>query len=278
VPDKITYNAAISACEKGGQWQQALNLLSLMPEAKVVPNEITYNAAISACEKGGQWQLALNLLSLMPEAKAVPNKITYSAAISACEKGGQWQLALNLLSLMPDAKVVPNEITYNAAISASAKGGLWEFALVLLGVMAQHNVMRDQITYNAVLDAAFDKHQGCALFDEARSLVMYPRLLQKGESFLELHDLSCGAAVHAVRWWLAEVVPRLLVAGTERPARFTIITGWGKSRKEWQTSDIQATVIQLLDELQLQSCIDVTNQGCVIIDAQQLESSALRPL
>ncbi|CAE8614882.1 unnamed protein product, partial [Polarella glacialis] len=76
------FSAAISACEKGGQWQQALNLLSLMPEASVAPNEITYNATMSACEKGGQWQLALSLLSLMPEARVVPDKITYSAAIS----------------------------------------------------------------------------------------------------------------------------------------------------------------------------------------------------
>jgi pentatricopeptide repeat domain-containing protein 1 len=99
VSDKITYSATISACKKGGQWQLALHLLNLMPEARVVPNEITYNAAIRACEcgaerdhlqhrhqclrKGGQWQLALSLLSLMPEARVVPNEITYSATISA---------------------------------------------------------------------------------------------------------------------------------------------------------------------------------------------------
>ena len=82
-----------------------------------MPNEISYNAAISAYEKAGHWQQVLNLPSLMPVEFAVPNDITYNAAISACEKGGQWQLALNLLSLMPVAGVVPNEITYNAAIS-----------------------------------------------------------------------------------------------------------------------------------------------------------------
>jgi pentatricopeptide repeat domain-containing protein 1 len=70
-----------------------------MPEARVVPDRITYSAAISACSKGGQWQLALNLLSLMPEARVVPDRINYNAAISACEKGSQWQLASNLLSL-----------------------------------------------------------------------------------------------------------------------------------------------------------------------------------
>ncbi|CAE8656581.1 unnamed protein product [Polarella glacialis] len=103
-----------------------------MPQARVVPNEITYNAAISACEKGGQWQVALNLLSLVPEARVVPDKISYNAAISACEKGGQWQLALNLLSLMPEARVMPDEITYNAAISACERSQQLELGLQIL--------------------------------------------------------------------------------------------------------------------------------------------------
>ncbi|CAE8588905.1 unnamed protein product [Polarella glacialis] len=132
VPNEITYSAAISSCEKGGQWQLALNLLSLMPAARVVPNEITYNAASSACEKSGHWQLALALLSLMPEAKVVPDEITYNAAISACEKGGQWKLALNLLSLMPEAMMVPDEITYNAAIDVCERSQQLERGLQIL--------------------------------------------------------------------------------------------------------------------------------------------------
>ena len=61
----ITYNAAISACEKGQQWQLALGLLAEMALLKVDKDVITYNAAISACEKGHQWQLALGLLAEM---------------------------------------------------------------------------------------------------------------------------------------------------------------------------------------------------------------------
>ncbi|CAE8586890.1 unnamed protein product [Polarella glacialis] len=103
-----------------------------MPDASVVPNEVTYNAAISACEKSGQWQQALSLLSLMPEARVVPNEITYSAAISACEKAGQWQLGLNLLSRMPEARVVPDQITYNAAITMCERSQELDRGLQLL--------------------------------------------------------------------------------------------------------------------------------------------------
>ena len=69
-----------------------------MPQAKVMTNEVTYSAAVSACERSGQWQLALYYLRLMPQAKVVANEIMYSAAIGACEHGGQWQLALNMFA------------------------------------------------------------------------------------------------------------------------------------------------------------------------------------
>jgi len=57
-------------------------------------NVITYNAAISACGTGMQWQRALDLIGEMHSKGLQANVITYSAAISACEKGNQWQPAL----------------------------------------------------------------------------------------------------------------------------------------------------------------------------------------
>ena len=104
-PDVISYNATISAFEKGGQWQQALMLFEAMPRAKVISNEISYNATISACEKGGRWQQALMLFEAMQKAKVTPSEISYTATISACEKGGQRQQALMLFEAMSKAKV-----------------------------------------------------------------------------------------------------------------------------------------------------------------------------
>jgi len=69
--------------------QQALGLLVGMQKADLEPNVISYNAAISACEKGEQWQEALGLLAKMQEADLVPHASIYSVAISACEKRGQ---------------------------------------------------------------------------------------------------------------------------------------------------------------------------------------------
>ena len=67
-PDVITLSVAISACEKGGQWQKAMELFESMKSRGMQPNVITISAAISAFEKGGQWQKALYLIESMEPA------------------------------------------------------------------------------------------------------------------------------------------------------------------------------------------------------------------
>ena len=48
----ITYNALISACDKGRQPEQALEVFETMREQVVLPDVITYSALISACKNG----------------------------------------------------------------------------------------------------------------------------------------------------------------------------------------------------------------------------------
>ena len=61
VPNVITYSALISACEKGRQPEQALEVFKVMSWQGVVPNVITYSAWISACEKGEQLEQPLEV-------------------------------------------------------------------------------------------------------------------------------------------------------------------------------------------------------------------------
>ena len=58
----ITYNAAISACEKGQKPQHALPLVQKLQLRGLRPAVITSNAAISACEKGQKPQHAGQML------------------------------------------------------------------------------------------------------------------------------------------------------------------------------------------------------------------------
>ena len=51
-PDAVSHSAAISACEKGKHWEEALRLLQEMLQRSLTPDVVSHSAAISACEKG----------------------------------------------------------------------------------------------------------------------------------------------------------------------------------------------------------------------------------
>ena len=87
-PNTVTCNAAITACEKGGQQPHAVALLQSMCVQKIRPDTISYSAAISACAHGACWEQALELLEKC-KMWASPENISYNATITACEKGGQ---------------------------------------------------------------------------------------------------------------------------------------------------------------------------------------------
>ena len=53
-----------------------------MDVENVQKNEITYSSAISACEKGGNWRTALDLLKTMKDKRIMPTAIAYNAGDS----------------------------------------------------------------------------------------------------------------------------------------------------------------------------------------------------
>ncbi|CAE7681784.1 unnamed protein product [Symbiodinium pilosum] len=100
-PDVITYSAAVSACEKKGQWQAALLLLFELEGASGRADMILASSAISSCEKRSQWTMAVFLLMSMLSSGLKADGIMYNSAISACEKE-RWEMALWLYE---DAKI-----------------------------------------------------------------------------------------------------------------------------------------------------------------------------
>merc|ERR1711924_215713 len=94
--DVISFNAAISACEKGRKWECALELLETMSGRGVKPNVVSFNAVISACEKGRKWERALDLLENMRARRVEPDLISFKAAIGALSAAGLDDDALEL--------------------------------------------------------------------------------------------------------------------------------------------------------------------------------------
>eukprot|EP00746_Dinoflagellata_sp_MGD_P033858 gnl/MRDRNA2_/MRDRNA2_180868_c0_seq1.p1 gnl/MRDRNA2_/MRDRNA2_180868_c0~~gnl/MRDRNA2_/MRDRNA2_180868_c0_seq1.p1 ORF type:complete len:147 (+),score=23.85 gnl/MRDRNA2_/MRDRNA2_180868_c0_seq1:280-720(+) len=116
----MSYSAVVSAFGKGKHWELAMHLLE---ECKMSAgaDRVTYGAAICACEKCAEWQCALALLGIMWPGRLQPHVITYSSAISACEKGKEWSFALQLLEECKVRRAF-DIFSYSATISACEKG------------------------------------------------------------------------------------------------------------------------------------------------------------
>ncbi len=70
------YSSVISACAKGAQLEQALQLQREMPRPSVEPKVIRFSAAVSACEKGARPEQAPELLREMQRQRVEPDVIS----------------------------------------------------------------------------------------------------------------------------------------------------------------------------------------------------------
>merc|ERR1711918_110689 len=94
-PNVISYSAAICACEKGQQWEQALSLLHEVRRSQVKLDVLSFSAGMGAWEKGQRWEQALCLLREILQSRMHPNVISYSDAISA----GRGQVSALLMEM-----------------------------------------------------------------------------------------------------------------------------------------------------------------------------------
>jgi pentatricopeptide repeat protein len=64
-PDLLSYSAAIDACAKEGQWQQAVSCLSTMQDRGILPDVVAYTTVLHVCSKSRQWPMVLGLVREM---------------------------------------------------------------------------------------------------------------------------------------------------------------------------------------------------------------------
>ena len=208
-PDGVAYRLAISACARGGAWEEGIRLLEDFEAAIGTPADVVaYTSAITGCEYAGEWKQAFLLLGKMREAGVDANEVTMAAVIGACAtacanqsktiKDGltsmpaPQQKALRLLHVMkkdPDM-VSPNIQVYNAAIRACAEAHDINRAFKLFEEIEEAEIERTEITYGSLMTAC--ERIGCV---ESASKVF--RMMKADD--IDSNEIIYGAAISCCR-------------------------------------------------------------------------------
>lgn len=136
-PDSITFATVLRVCE----WNRALFLLQEMLEESVQPNQQILGTAVHVCEKGSQWQEALNLLEGMmgmQEDEAKLSGATFSAGMKAAKRGQQWQWAVHLLQMT--SQIGPRQMNFETALDLCARAEQWSMVLEVFASMSATNL------------------------------------------------------------------------------------------------------------------------------------------
>eukprot|EP00927_Polykrikos_kofoidii_P013692 TRINITY_DN15956_c0_g1_i1.p1 TRINITY_DN15956_c0_g1~~TRINITY_DN15956_c0_g1_i1.p1 ORF type:complete len:670 (-),score=120.48 TRINITY_DN15956_c0_g1_i1:280-2085(-) len=329
--DVVTYNALISVCSHGERWEVALRLLSSMG-GTVSPNAISYTTAVDACVKQAHWATAvalfheagdravqgyvnlynatisamangcqgddaLALFSSMPGKHLRADALTFTAVSSACEKAHFWERSLTLLDDMRVGRLRWDPFICSSTISACERARQWEAAVAVFDRAGAVGVEQTAAMHNSVLEAVFELPVGLAIFRRAIWGGVYSGLLSEGDACLDLHCLSAGAARLTLRWWLVEVVPRVLstVADNTRETSARpsvamtssksgrvvcqVIIGRGKSRRSWDVGEeVRFAVMSVMEELRVPLSTCAWTKGRLHLNGREARLASLAAL
>ena len=191
---------------------------------------------IYSCHKMNRWSEALQVFSSLHEQHLKADPVCYRAIMHACGQAKQWQHAVWLFSQLRELEI-PDAATYRI-VSRPAR-------------LSRRLRMRSwtPLTTPRVGGTSFRTLCGSgssplepfrARFDPLRVAfgLAFEALAEDVEDVLDLHDHSRGSALLLLHHWLATAGPRR-----------TVITGWGKSRRDAEAAPVRSAVLRRLAEL-----------------------------
>ncbi|CAE7222618.1 EMB2076 [Symbiodinium necroappetens] len=191
VPTVVSLTAAMSACREGRQWKRALEIFS-RADQEVKVDEALLGAAIASAASWQRWELALQILASAPEYRVLPNLPMRNAGLLACEKGRQWELALSMLQWSQASL-----ITVNSTLSACEKARQWEQALALFAALPgrlPRPLEPDSVTWTVAIGA-----MAAGRFWQA-ALRSFWELCRSEEASYTMHTTALSACERALRW------------------------------------------------------------------------------
>ncbi|CAE7348695.1 unnamed protein product [Symbiodinium natans] len=277
--DVISFGTGVSACERLGQWLQALAALTGMVWLRFLPDLITCNAAISAVRLSSDgWMTAASLLRSAREANLRLDAVSYSAL--GLDAHGGWRWTLQLLPHMRLELIEVDVVSHGVVMSSLEKASRWQGALRLLDVLA-NSTATDVRSYSSAISAcarSSQRAEAFAILDSMEDHSFRPNLVcycsvitaceRSGEWELALAVLSAMPAARVVpdtisyssvisamekaaQWQLALALLLTMGASSATPNAISFNAGISacEQRGRWQ---VAASLLDLLLQSGLQ--------------------------
>lgn len=216
-PDAVAYRLVISACARGGAWQEGIRVLDEYCDLYNGGDVVAYTSAIAGCQYEGKWVPAFQLLDRMRRANVQPNQVTFAAVIHACATAttklvsssttatsatNQTEFpdphvkAMRLFSVLKKDPSVPDPTiqVYNAAIRSCAEALDMERAFAIFDELRDNGIVPNIITYGALMTAC-ERKESIEHADKVFQMMM----THEEEGNLQPNEIIYGAAISCCR-------------------------------------------------------------------------------
>eukprot|EP01023_Acetabularia_acetabulum_P000029 TRINITY_DN10014_c0_g1_i2.p1 TRINITY_DN10014_c0_g1~~TRINITY_DN10014_c0_g1_i2.p1 ORF type:complete len:670 (+),score=98.57 TRINITY_DN10014_c0_g1_i2:2-2011(+) len=120
-PDCVVYNVSVTACARGGAWQQALQIFSEMMTGDFTVDPVTLQTIMKGLRDAEQWELLSKVFDLLRVNKAALNTNVYNMVLSAYEICGDYDKGTEVLRELLEAGLAPDHATMNSLLSLLTK-------------------------------------------------------------------------------------------------------------------------------------------------------------
>lgn len=184
-PDRVVFNALISACGESGAVARAFDVLSEMTaessESKgckpILPDHVTVGALMKTCIQAGQADRAREVYKMLQEYSIKGTPEVYTIALRSCSLTGDLGFALKIYEDMNKIGVQPDEMFLSALVDVAGHARRADAAFEIIKDVRAKGFHVGIMAYSSCMGAccnAKDWKKALQLFEEIKAIKLIP--------------------------------------------------------------------------------------------------------
>lgn len=178
-PDRVVFNALITACGQSGDVDRAFDVLAEMKaEAQPIdPDHITIGALMKACANSGQVDRAREVYKMIDQYNIKGTPEVYTIALCSCCQSGDWEFACSVYSDMTRKGVVPDEMFLSALMNVAGRAGKLDAAFDVLKEARLQGIHLGIVSYSSLMGACSNSkswEKALELYEVIKSMKLNP--------------------------------------------------------------------------------------------------------